>query len=138
MLCDAAALPACGGAFAQSGEATFARQDMRLPLRALMASGELEKATGCKISGRMFRGGGDVIRAMASGDVQRVPSASNLLCTDIVVMDDHRDRCGGLSLRPADARGRTQAGAVDGADVGGAAGGLQAQCMAGGTISAHD
>ena len=86
MLCVAAALPACGGAFAQSGEATFARQDMRLPLRALMASGELEKTTGCKISGRMFRGGDDVIRAMAPGDVQRGLSASNLLCTDIVVM----------------------------------------------------
>ena len=86
MLCVAAALPACGGAFAQSGEATFARQDMRLPLRALMASGELEKATGCNISGRMLGGGGDVIRAMASGDVQRVLSASNLLCTDIVGM----------------------------------------------------
>ena len=86
MLCVAAALPACGGAFAQSGEATFARQDMRLPLRALMASGELEKTTGCKISGRMFRCGDDVIRAMAPGDVQRGLSASNLLCTDIVVM----------------------------------------------------
>jgi taurine transport system substrate-binding protein len=35
-----------------------------------MESGELEKATGYKINWRMFGGGGDVIRAMASGDVQ--------------------------------------------------------------------
>jgi hypothetical protein len=35
-----------------------------------MESGELEKATGYKINWRMFGGGGDVIKAMASGDVQ--------------------------------------------------------------------
>jgi taurine transport system substrate-binding protein len=35
-----------------------------------MESGELEKTTGYKINWRMFGGGGDVIRAMASGDVQ--------------------------------------------------------------------
>ena len=35
-----------------------------------MESGEVEKATGYKINWRMFSGGGDVIRAMASGDVQ--------------------------------------------------------------------
>jgi taurine transport system substrate-binding protein len=36
----------------------------------VMESGELEKTTGYKINWRMFGGGGDVIRAMASGDVQ--------------------------------------------------------------------
>ncbi len=66
-----AALILTGTAFAQAKkEVTFAHQDMLVPLRALMESGELEKATGYKINWRMFGGGGDVIRAMASGDVQ--------------------------------------------------------------------
>ncbi len=57
--------------FAQSKkEVTFAHQDMMVPLRTVMESGELEKATGYKVNWRMFGGGGDVIRAMASGDVQ--------------------------------------------------------------------
>jgi taurine transport system substrate-binding protein len=59
-----------GTAFAQTKEVTFAHQDMLVPLRTVMESGELEKATGYKINWRMFGGGGDVIRAMASGDVQ--------------------------------------------------------------------
>jgi len=59
-----------GGALAQAKTVTFAHQDMLVPLRAVMESGELEKATGYKINWRMFGGGGDVIRAMASGDVQ--------------------------------------------------------------------
>lgn len=63
------ALP--GLALAQAKkEVTFAHQDMMVPLRVVMESGELEKATGYKINWRMFGGGGDVIRAMASGDVQ--------------------------------------------------------------------
>ncbi len=65
-----AALLAGSAAFAQTKEVTFAHQDMLVPLRTLMESGELEKATGYKINWRMFGGGGDVIRAMASGDVQ--------------------------------------------------------------------
>jgi taurine transport system substrate-binding protein len=59
-----------GAAFAQAKEVTFAHQDMLVPLRTIMESGELEKATGYKINWRMFGGGGDVIKAMASGDVQ--------------------------------------------------------------------
>ncbi|MBK7260365.1 MAG: taurine ABC transporter substrate-binding protein [Rubrivivax sp.] len=59
-----------GGAMAQSKEVTFAHQDMLVPLRTVMESGELEKATGYKINWRMFGGGGDVIKAMASGDIQ--------------------------------------------------------------------
>ena len=67
----AAALLACGSVFAQAKkEVTFAHQDMLVPFRTVMESGELEKATGYKINWRMFGGGGDVIRAMASGDVQ--------------------------------------------------------------------
>jgi taurine transport system substrate-binding protein len=64
------ALGVAGGAMAQTKEVTIAHQDMLVPLRTLMESGELEKATGYKIKWRMFGGGGDVIRAMASGDVQ--------------------------------------------------------------------
>lgn len=59
-----------GPALAQKKEVTFAHQDMLVPLRIAMESGELEKATGYKINWRMFGGGGDVIKAMASGDVQ--------------------------------------------------------------------
>jgi len=49
---------------------TFAHQDMVVPFRALMASGAIEKATGYTVTWRKFGGGGDVIRAMASGNVQ--------------------------------------------------------------------
>lgn len=66
----AVALMTAGASFAQTKEVTFAHQDMLVPLRTVMESGELERATGYKINWRMFGGGGDVIRAMASGDVQ--------------------------------------------------------------------
>src|SRR4051794_3994618 len=56
------------GAFAQK-TVTFAYQDMMNPWRYVQQSGEIEKATGFKINWRQFGGGGDVIRAMASGDV---------------------------------------------------------------------
>ena len=49
---------------------TFAYQDMMNPWRWVQQSEEIEKATGFKINWRQFGGGGDVIRAMASGDVQ--------------------------------------------------------------------
>ena len=49
---------------------TFAYQDMMNPWRWVQQSQEVEKATGYKINWRQFGGGGDVIRAMASGDVQ--------------------------------------------------------------------
>jgi taurine transport system substrate-binding protein len=68
-LIAAAALSLSANAFAQK-TVTFAHQDMLVPLRTVMESGELEKATGYKINWRMFGGGGDVIKAMASGDVQ--------------------------------------------------------------------
>ena len=61
----------CGLAHAQATkEVTFAFQDLLVPFRTVMESGELEKATGYKINWRMFGGGGDVIKAMASGGVQ--------------------------------------------------------------------
>ena len=49
---------------------TFAYQDMMNPWRWVQQSQEVEKTTGFKINWRQFGGGGDVIRAMASGDVQ--------------------------------------------------------------------
>ncbi|WP_048425602.1 taurine ABC transporter substrate-binding protein [Methylobacterium indicum] len=48
---------------------TVAYQDMMTPIRVLMESGELEKQTGTKVKWVKFGGGGDVIRAMASGNV---------------------------------------------------------------------
>ncbi len=66
----AAALFASTALFAQTKEVTFAYQDMLVPLRTIIESGELEKRTGYKINWRQFGGGGDVIRAMASGVVQ--------------------------------------------------------------------
>ena len=65
ILMAAAALPA----WAQK-TVTFAYQDMMNPWRWVQQSQEVEKATGFKINWRQFGGGGDVIRAMASGDVQ--------------------------------------------------------------------
>ncbi len=79
VLCVAAAMVACGATFAQTKEVTFAHQDMLVPLRLVMESGEVEKATGYKINWRMFAGGGDVIRAMASGDVQMGETGSSPL-----------------------------------------------------------
>jgi len=68
-------------AFAQAKkEVTFAHQDMQLPLRVLMDA-ELEKATGYKINWRMFGGGGEVIKAMSSGDVQIGEVGSSPLAT---------------------------------------------------------
>src|SRR5919107_4603923 len=71
----------CGAAFAQTKEVTIAHQDMLDPYRIVMESGELEKATGYKINWRMFGGGGDVIRAMASGDVQIGEAGSSPIAT---------------------------------------------------------
>ena len=59
-----------GFARAADKEVTFAHQDMVVPFRALMDSGALETATGYTVHWRKFGGGGDVIRAMASGSVQ--------------------------------------------------------------------
>src|SRR5947208_17118102 len=65
----AAGLIAAVPALAQK-TVTFAYQDMMNPWRWVQQSQEVEKATGEKINWRQFGGGGDVIRAMASGDVQ--------------------------------------------------------------------
>lgn len=70
-----------GAAMAQQKAVTFAHQDMLVPLRTVMESGELEKATGYKINWRMFGGGGDVIKAMASGDVHIGEAGSSPITT---------------------------------------------------------
>ncbi len=66
-----AAALALGPAPAQAAgkSITFAYQDMTTPIRVLMESGELEKRTGYTVKWVKFGGGGDVIRAMASGNV---------------------------------------------------------------------
>jgi taurine transport system substrate-binding protein len=57
-------------AFAADKEVTLAYQDMMVPWRYAQQMDELGKETGYKITYRKFGGGGDVIRAMASGNVQ--------------------------------------------------------------------
>jgi taurine transport system substrate-binding protein len=62
---------------------TFAYQDMMNPWRWVQQSQEIEKATGYKINWRQFGGGGDVIRAMASGVVQLGEVGSTGIATAI-------------------------------------------------------
>ena len=63
------ALVAAAPAFAQK-EVTIAYQDMLVPYRVSQEAKDLEKATGYKINWKQFGGGGEVIKAMASGAVQ--------------------------------------------------------------------
>jgi taurine transport system substrate-binding protein len=65
ILAAAAAAPA----WAQK-EVTIAYQDMVIPYRIAQEAKDLEKATGYKITWKQFGGGGEVIKAMASGAVQ--------------------------------------------------------------------
>jgi taurine transport system substrate-binding protein len=59
-----------GAALAQQKEVTIGYQDMLDPYRHAQDTKELEKATGYKINWKQFGGGGEVIKAMASGGVQ--------------------------------------------------------------------
>ncbi len=61
---------AAGVAVAQQKEVTIAYQDMLDPYRVSQEAKDLEKATGYKINWKQFGGGGEVIKAMASGAVQ--------------------------------------------------------------------
>jgi taurine transport system substrate-binding protein len=70
-----------GPVVAAEKEVTFAYQDMITPLRLLMSEGAIEKETGYKINWRKFGGGGDVVRAMASGDVQIGEAGSSPIAT---------------------------------------------------------
>ena len=69
--------------FAQTKEVTIAYQDMVVPWRVAHDAGELEKATGYKINFRQFAGGGEVIRALASGAVQIGEAGSAPIATGI-------------------------------------------------------
>lgn len=65
----ALAAVAAAPALAQK-EVTIAYQDMVVPYRVAQEAKELEKASGYKINWKQFGGGGEVIKAMASGAVQ--------------------------------------------------------------------
>jgi len=84
VVCLAGALLMFGGsqAFAQK-TVTFAYQDMMNPWRWVQQTGEIEKATGYKINYKKFGGGGDVVRGMASGDVQMGEIGSTGIATAI-------------------------------------------------------
>lgn len=84
LLGSAAALTAMATAApsrAAEKEVTFAYQDMVVPFRVLMEQGEIEKKTGYKINWRKFGGGGDVVRAMASGNVALGEAGSSPIAT---------------------------------------------------------
>jgi taurine transport system substrate-binding protein len=55
---------------AQTKEVTIGYQDMVVPYRIAQESKEVERVTGYKINWKQFGGGGEVIKAMASGAVQ--------------------------------------------------------------------
>ncbi|MCC7069275.1 MAG: taurine ABC transporter substrate-binding protein [Burkholderiales bacterium] len=55
---------------AQTKEVTIAYQDMVVPYRMAQESKALEAATGYKINWKQFGGGGEVVKALASGAVQ--------------------------------------------------------------------
>jgi taurine transport system substrate-binding protein len=57
-------------ALADTKEVVIAYQDMVVPWRYAQATGEVEKATGYKVTYRKLGSGADVIRALASGSVQ--------------------------------------------------------------------
>jgi taurine transport system substrate-binding protein len=84
LLGSAAALAAASTAAAARAaekEVTFAYQDMVVPFRVLMEQGGIEKKTGYKINWRKFGGGGDVVRAMASGNVALGEAGSSPIAT---------------------------------------------------------
>ncbi|MGV2292796.1 taurine ABC transporter substrate-binding protein [Trinickia sp. YCB016] len=74
-LAGAAALVALASLFAprvhaETREVVIAYQDMVVPWRYAQATGEVEKATGYKVTYRKLASGADVVRALASGSVQ--------------------------------------------------------------------
>ncbi|CAE6694317.1 Taurine-binding periplasmic protein [Paraburkholderia domus] len=62
--------PLSSVAHADTKEVVIAYQDMVVPWRYAQATGEVEKATGYKVTYRKLGSGADVIRALASGSVQ--------------------------------------------------------------------
>lgn len=70
-------------AFAADKEVTIAYQDMMVPWRYAQQLNEAAKETGYKVSYRQFGGGGDVIRAMASGSIQVGEAGSSPLAAGL-------------------------------------------------------
>jgi taurine transport system substrate-binding protein len=70
LLWGASALGMSVVAVAQTKEVTIGYQDMVVPYRVAQEAKEIEKATGYKVNWKQFGGGGEVIKAMASGAVQ--------------------------------------------------------------------
>jgi taurine transport system substrate-binding protein len=66
----AVSVPFASPAQADTKEVVIAYQDMVVPWRYAQATGEVEKATGYKVTYRKLGSGADVIRALASGSVQ--------------------------------------------------------------------
>ena len=64
------AFAAAYGVVAQTKEVTIGYQDMVVPYRMAQEAKALETATGYKVNWKQFGGGGEVIKAMASGAVQ--------------------------------------------------------------------
>ena len=64
------AMMAATPTFAQQKEVTIGYQDMVVPYRIAQDAKEIEAATGYKVNWKQFGGGGEVIKAMASGAVQ--------------------------------------------------------------------
>ena len=69
-LATVATLTASSAALAQTKELTIAYQQIAGPLIVTISNGSIEKATGYKVNWKQFGGGGEVIKAMASGAVQ--------------------------------------------------------------------
>ena len=69
-VCLLSAVSVSSLALAADKEVTIAYQDMMVPWRYAQQLDEAAKETGYKVNYRKFGGGGDVIRAMASGNVQ--------------------------------------------------------------------
>ena len=117
----ALAVFAAGNALAQTKTVTIAHQDMTVPSRTANVAKEFEKATGWTINWRMFTGGGDVIRAMASGDVKLGEAGSSPIAAAVSqglnlelfwILDDIGDaealvvRNGAGILAPQDLKGK--------------------------------
>jgi len=69
-LAGVVAFAAAYGVVAQTKEVTIGYQDMVVPYRMAQEAKEIEKQTGYKVNWKQFGGGGEVIKAMASGAVQ--------------------------------------------------------------------
>ncbi|MFP3563994.1 taurine ABC transporter substrate-binding protein [Paraburkholderia sp. SIMBA_030] len=75
--------PLAGTAHADTKEVVIAYQDMVVPWRYAQATGEVEKATGYKVTYRKLGSGADVIRGLASGSVQLGEAGSSPIASGL-------------------------------------------------------